>query len=331
MDIYFHLEYGRLYEEIENGVCEVFEYNSNLGKVHHMFIKREIPIRVENQMYYDLITPYGYGGPVIVECKEGTEEALVQEFNNVFKRYCYDENIVSEFVRFHPIVDNAKDFNTVYKTERIRKTVGTNVQGYDDPIAKEFSKSARKTIRRALRENLSFRVTEKPNDISSFKEVYYSTMDRNKASDYYYFDDNYFEQCLESFRNNIILVEVLLDERVIAAGFYFVYKDIIHAHLSGTLNEYLKYSPAYILKYATVLWAKENNVRVIHYGGGTTNEETDSLYQFKKKFGRNTEFDFYIGKKIWNKKAYGQLCVQHGINEGDTFFPAYRSNKIFEV
>ena len=65
IDIYFEPKYGKLYEEMENGTCEVFEHRSSIGIVNHMFIKREIPITIDNTTYYDLVTPYGYGGPLI--------------------------------------------------------------------------------------------------------------------------------------------------------------------------------------------------------------------------------------------------------------------------
>ena len=105
---------------------------------------------------------------------------------------------------------------------------------------------------------------------------------------------------------------------------HFVYKKIIHTHLSGTLKDYLYLSPASVLKYATVNWAKENGFELIHYGGGLSDSEDDSLLSFKKKFGQNTEFDYYKGKKIWDANIYNQLCVISKTIENKDFFPAYR-------
>lgn len=326
MDIYFEKEYGQLYQDIENGKCEVFKHTSSLGKVRHMFIKREIPLKVDNIKYFDLVTPYGYGGPLITECSEGSEKELVKEFESEFSKYCIQKNIVSEFVRFHPMIENALDFKNCYFIEHDRNTVATNVGFYSDPIASEFSKSTRKTVRRALKEGLSYRTIENPEDISSFKEIYYSTMDRNKANEYYYFDEEYFNECLKNFKSSIILVEVLLEEKVVSSGFYFAHKKTIHAHLSGTLREYLNYSPAYILKYATVKWAEQNGYDYIHYGGGASNSESDSLLQFKKRFGQNTEYEFYTGKKIWNLPIYNKLCEISKVETDESFFPAYRKN-----
>jgi lipid II:glycine glycyltransferase (peptidoglycan interpeptide bridge formation enzyme) len=297
-DIYFETNYGKLYEKIEDGTCEVFDHSSSIGTIRHMFIKREVPIRLGDITYYDLITPYGYGGPLILNYEKGRKEDLIDEFEVAFKQYCVKNNIVSEFVRFHPVVGNSADFNKSYKARLIRNTVGTNVT-YQDPFMDEFSKSARKSVRRALRAGVDYKVTEKPDNLTYFKKIYYSTMDRNKATNYYYFDDDYFNACLEFFKDNIILVDAIYQNKVISAGFYFVYGDMIHAHLSGTLTEYINLSPAYVVKYATVLWAKDHNIRLIHYGGGTSNSEQDSLYRFKKQFGKNTEFEFYVGKKAF--------------------------------
>src|SRR5699024_2011904 len=142
------------------------------------------------------------------------------------------------------------------------------------------------------------KVIEKPTDVSKFKQFYYSTMDRNSASNYYYFNDSYFNKCLEYFRDNLLLVESIYQGQTIAMGFYFIYENIIHIHLSGTLSEYLHLSPAYILRYGVTEWGKENGYSLIHHGGGRTNDVKDSLYTFKKQFGNNTDFKFHIGKKI---------------------------------
>jgi len=324
VDIYFEPNYGKLYEEMESGESIVYTFEHDYGKIQHMFIKREIPYSINNHTYFDSVTPYGYGGPVILEVTEGKERELVEAFEKEFEKYCIENDIVSEFVRFHPIVGNYYPFKEVYNAYYMRKTVATSIEQNVDPMASEFSKSTRKTIRRALRNGVTYKITPQPDDISVFLKIYYSTMDRNEASDYYYFDDEYFEKSLESFKENILLVEVLYEEQVISMGFYFIYNDIIHAHLSGTLTNYMNFSPAYVIKYATAEWASKNNIKLIHYGGGTTNSPENSLYKFKKRFTKDTEFDFYIGKRIWNNDIYNKLCEERNVDKNIDYFPAYR-------
>ncbi len=324
LDIYFQKEYGMINELIEDGTSYIFECSTECGKVSNLFILREIPEKIKGRQYYDIVSPYGYGGPVIMDCADKDKELLLERYRQQFGQYCEEHNIVSEFIRFHPIVGNGIDFQEIYHLECIRKTVGTNLTGFDDPVQEEFSKSCRKRIRRALRDGITYQITREPKDLSTFKEIYYLTMKRNKASDYYYFTDKYFEQCLKFFPKNILLVEAVYENKVIAAGFYFVWDKVIHIHLSGTLSEYLYLSPAYILRYAVTLWGKENGYELIHHGGGRSNALDDSLYTFKRQFGEKTSFDFYIGRKIWNEEIYDELCRLNRVNKDGEYFPAYR-------
>ncbi len=326
-DIYFDKNYGKLYEKIEKGKAKIFEYQDENGKISNQFIIKEIPINIDNNKYFDIVTPYGYGGPIIENCIEGKKENLVKCYEKAFNNYCSENNVVSEFVRFHPIINNVKDFEKIYDTKLLRHTLGTNLDISNSPMEEEFSKSCRKTIRQVLKKGIDYRIIENVTDFSEFKRIYYLNMDRKNADSYYYFDDEYYENMNKYFHNNIIQVQAIYENKVVAEGLYFIYNKIIHAHLSGTDTEYLHLSPAYILKYGTAIWGKENGYKLIHYGGGTSNSLEDPLYLFKKKFAQNTEFDFYIGKKIWNKEIYNKLCRVKKVDENEEFFPAYRKEQ----
>ncbi len=326
-DIYFEENYGKLYEHIENGKVKTFKYEDDNGKISNQFILREIPIKIDDNKYFDIITPYGYGGPIIEKCIQEKKEELLKGYEKNFKTYCKENNIVSEFIRFHPIFNNALEFKKIYDVQFLRYTLGTNLLIADNPMEKEFSKSCRKTIRQVLNKGITYKIIEDVKDFSEFKRIYYLNMDRKKADSYYYFDDKYFEMMDKYFHNNLIQVQAIYETRVIAEGLYFIYNKIIHAHLSGTDTAYLHLSPAYILKYATTVWGKENGFNLIHYGGGTSNSIEDPLYLFKKKFSQNTQFEFYIGKKIWNQQIYEKLCNYKKVSKEEEYFPAYRKEK----
>lgn len=326
-DIYFTPKYGKLYENIENGKLEEFYFENDIGSVYYQFIKRPIDETVDGRTYFDITTPYGYGGPVILELNENSsKEKLIKEYLEMFEIYCEEKHIVSEFIRFHPIIKNHIDFQKDYDVQYMRKTLGTNLKDYNDPIQSEFNKSSRKVIRRALRSGVTYDIEKSPKDIDEFIYIYNSTMDRNDANDYYYFGNKYFYDIMQNFKENIILVKVKFNEKTIASGLYLLHDKTIHIHLSGTLDEYLYLSPAYILRYSITLWGKENGYELIHHGGGRSNSEDDTLFTFKKRFAKNTEFNFYIGKKIWNNSIYSKLSKLKANNKNTEFFPAYRSS-----
>ena len=322
-DLYFDNNYGKLYEKAENGRQEIFKFEDENGVISNQFIKREVPYKVDGKTYFDLVSPYGYGGPVI-EKLEGNKERLIKDFEIAFSDYCEKNNVICEFVRFHPLVKNYIDFESVYNPIYMRKTLVTNLKDYDDPVQMEFSKSARKNIRQAINKGVYYDIIESPKDLKEFKTIYYATMDRNNADDYYYFDDEYFENIIKYFGDNLILINAIFEGKTIASGIYFTYNKVIHIHLSGTLSEFLYLSPAYILRYALTIWGKKNGYELIHHGGGRSNDENDGLYLFKKNFAKNEDRDFYIGKKIWNNKIYDEICELSGTDKNEKYFPAYR-------
>src|SRR5690625_2414934 len=115
-DIYFDPNYGKLYEEMENGESKFVEFSNEYGKITNLFIQRKIPISLESDdQFYDITTPYNYGGPIIQEVVEGKSRELVKGYEECFKKYCLKNNIVSEFIRFHPVFENEKFFDDVYE------------------------------------------------------------------------------------------------------------------------------------------------------------------------------------------------------------------------
>ena len=324
-DIYFEPSYARLYEKKGSKAIE-YELECEYGLVSNLFLLRPIDIYIGDGIHYnDIITPYGYGGPVIRYTTNKSK--LIDEYKNDFQKFAVQNHIVTEFVRFHPLINNGIDFKEVYQSVYDRNTVGTNLT-YKDVIATEFSKHKRKTIRKILKDtDIRYEIDDHPESLEDFIEIYYSTMERDGAGDYYYFTPKYFQELMNTFPNNIITGKVFLRNKLIAMGIYFRYGEYLHAHLSGTLSEYLKYSPAYILKYALALYGHDNGYKVIHYGGGSSNSPDNGLYRFKRDFGKNTEFDFYISRKIWNKEVYRCLCQKQGVDINSDFFPAYRIDR----
>lgn len=317
MDIYFEQNYGKLYEEMEHGEYRIFDFSDENGSVRHAFIYRNIP----DTKWFDIVTPYGYGGPLISRLDKD-KATLLENFYRAFESFCFENRIVSEFVRFHPIIRNDLDFGDMYHAVFDRYTVGTNLEG-EDPVKGEFSKRCRKNIRQALNKGVTYRVTQAPESIDIFQNIYYSTMERNGALEYYYFKDTYFKRLLSACNENLLLVEAIFEGKTIAAGVYMLSEGVIHIHLSGTLTEYLYLSPAYILRYAATLWGKENGYHMIHHGGGRTNSLEDGLFKFKEQFGRNTRLKFYIGRKVWNPDVYDELSERSG-NKDTGYFPLYR-------
>lgn len=325
-DIYFTKAYAQVHASVERGQAEYWELDCPFGRIGYSFIKRKVETALGDD-YYDITSPYGYGGPLILECQD--KDQLLMTFESEFGVYCKTENIVSEFVRFHPICENAKTFEAIYQPQYLRQTVGTTISNPGErPFMAEFNQSSRKLTRRAEKMGVTARIVEQPSfeDLQNFISLYYATMDRNGATDFYYFSEQYFKECVYLLGKNLLLIEVVAEEKVICACIYFVSGAYLHEHLMGSLTESLALNPVYVLKKAASDWAYDKEMELIHYGGGLTNAPDDPLFSFKKKFTRQTFFDFYIGKRIHKEDAYQALCRERYLSPTDPFFPAYRKN-----
>ena len=111
-------------------------------------------------------------------------------------------------------------------------------------------------------------------------------------------------------------IQLIYENEIIASEMYFIEGDLMHAHLLGSSQKMLDLDAGALLEATAARWGHEHGYRYIHHGGGRTSAEDDSLYTYKKKYGKNTEFDFYVGKKIWDREKYDEyLKVKKNANK----------------
>jgi serine/alanine adding enzyme len=325
LDIYFAFEYGKLYEKIENGSSEIFNFSSSYGEISYMFIKRKINLRLSNLDYYDIVTPYGYGGPVILNCTH--KEKLLSDYKEQFSKYCNENSIISEFVRFHPLINNQVDFHEVLEVFFNRQTVAVNLK-VDDVFMTELSSKCRNTIRKAKKIGVRTSIDTKGDTIETFHKLYVDTMERNVALDYYYFPLEYLMQLKNTLKSNFIIVNSHFNDEIIASALFLYSEKYIHYHLAATNPKYYSLAPNNAILWEAISWGKDNNLLKMHLGGGLTSFEDDNLYKFKKSFSNEKNCDFYVGRKIHNQEIYRSLVtirkLENDYDENTSYFPAYR-------
>lgn len=183
-DIFFRPEYGKLYEKIEGGVCELFEYKGAYGTVRNMYIKRPVPWLVDGKQYYDVSSPYGYGGPLIVD--GFTSPELITSYYQKWTEYCKANQIVAEFIRFH-LFDNA-ELRVAYPGDMVQvsNNVVRDLNPSRDEMWMQFEHKVRKNVKKAISNDLRISIEMDGSQLDAFLLIYYATMERNNAKDYYY-------------------------------------------------------------------------------------------------------------------------------------------------
>lgn len=324
-DIYFLPAYGKLNEHIEGGEAQIFDFTCKYGHVRSVFIRRAVPFLLNGEKYYDAITPYGYGGPVVLEATD--REKLVNAYADAYRAYCRKNRIVDEFVRFHPLAENALDFGCLYETTYNRHTIAVDLTD-DDYSKTQFTPDCRNMIRKAAKKGVEIEVDEECSRMAEFIPLYFKTMDKNRASGYYYFESDYYDQLQHIEGSNLILINALLEDKLIGSAMFMLSDENMHYHLSSTDPEYYSYAANNAILAQAIEYGRVHGKKWLHLGGGVSASEKDPLFKFKRNFGRMDKNlkDFYMGKAVFLPDEYAQLCViaqEQGIEPGG-FFPAYR-------
>ncbi|MYL62207.1 peptidoglycan bridge formation glycyltransferase FemA/FemB family protein [Bacillus hwajinpoensis] len=331
-DVYFTPEYCEIYEKNGEGKAQLFLYEEGEDFVFYPYLLRNLndlsSVSHVIEKYgelYDITTPYGYGGPV-TNVEDGTTlQPFMRRFTNAFKKYCYSANIISEFIRFHPLLQNQVNYLGIEKAY-LRDTIQIDLLPDYETIWANYDTKNRNRIRKSKTYDLRI-VHRSEDELSHFLKLYYSTMEKAKARDYYFFSEDFFRNTIHLLKEKIELIEVITkNDQVIMTSLFIYGNDYIHYHLSGSDRNHLKLAANNLILDYAVKWAKEEGFKSLHLGGGYSGND-DSLYRFKKHFNRNGNLPFHIGKQIHNPMIYGEISslIKDDFQDAlQDYFPIYR-------
>lgn len=306
-DIYFTPEYYQLYEELGDGKAKCFVYEKDGFIALYPFLinsVNDLGYDLDNQ-YFDIQGAYGYNGVVT----NNSTKAFKYKFYKAFDDFCQSNNIITEFTRFHPLLKNKFFSEENLEVDFERKTMVLDLDRPFDEIKKHFHRQTNSQIKKALcNPGISIKIFNgKPECIDDFIKIYHDTMDRVKSIPYLYFNKKYFENLIKNIKSAFIFV--YFDEIPVACCI-IMYNDIyVNAHLGGSLTKYKLYSPLSILYQEMIKFGNENKCKYFHAGGGNSNKEDDPLLMYKLSFSKTTA-DFFIGKRILNRKIYNEVIKQ---------------------
>jgi len=314
-DIYYDDEYLKLYVHNDEELFS-FEYSENKDKFINKSIKRPIRrignIEVDDG-FYDLEGVYGYGGFYT----NTDDSSFIKKAMEKYELKCREENIISEFIRFHPFNEFIDKHPMLFDFKvRDREVVVVNL---NQDIMSSYKKKVRSVVKKSLTD---VEVLESGN-IEKFIELYEGTMLKNKADSFYYFDKCFFDNLLSL--KQVKMFEVKYEGDIIAMAFFLFGNDIAHYHLSANSNESYRLNSNYALLHRLFEISKKNKKKYFILGGGSTANTDDSLLAFKKKFSSQTKA-FHIAGKIYNQDIYDMYCeMWRNQSESDVkYFLKYR-------
>ncbi|WP_298023060.1 GNAT family N-acetyltransferase [uncultured Dysosmobacter sp.] len=320
-DAYWLNGYVKAFQIHGDGDPLLFSYESEKTRGINVVMKRDVAKDrrfagiLEEGKYFDFTTPYGYGGWLI----EGEE---TEGLFDAYQDWCERNGIISEFVRFHPMVKNHEKASCFYEIIQLGKVVHMNLES-QETIWSNLTGSNRRHIRKAIKDGVKIYNGRYPEIYATFRKIYNSTMEKVDAENYYYFEPEFYTSVLNDLPQNAQVFYAVKDGIVIAASIILATNGMMNYHLSGSMREYSSLAATNLLLYTVALWGTANSYKSLYLGGGVGSEE-DSLFQFKRSFFKGELNQFFIGKKIYNQEKYDELMGIRNVSEGP-FFPRYRA------
>ena len=320
-DVYWLSGYVKAFQLHGDGEPLLFYYDEDDTRGINVVMKRDIAMdemfvgKIPENTYFDFSTPYGYGGWLI----EG------ENMDNLFSTYdawLNKNGIVSEFVRFHPMLQNHESVSEYYDVVQLGEVVHMDLSS-PDVIWNNITSKNRNMIRKAVKNDVKIFQGRYPEIYKTFQNIYNGTMDKDNADSYYYFGDEFYDSVLNDLPQNAQVFYAEKDNEVIAASIILAANGRINYHLSGSVREYSSLAPTNLLLYQVALWGYENGYETLYLGGGVGSSE-DGLLKFKKSFYRGDLKHYFIGKRVINTDNYNYLT---SLNEqhGSSYFPLYRA------
>lgn len=329
-DVYYLSGYIKAYQLHGDGEPQLYHYSSDELNGICVVLKRDISTcsifrnTLPELTYYDIITPYGYGGFLL----EGNiNTGNLHDFQVTYNDFLQKENIVSEFVRFHPLLDNANKLRDISTVIDLGNTINIDLKDREK-MWRDISREHRNRIRKAEKCGVEIFHGKNWSLFEEFIRIYNATMEDNHADSYYFFDKEFYASIHNDLNDNYEMFYAVYREKIISMSIIIYANNRMYYHFSGSDMHYRHLSPSTLLLYKAACWGNSQGFHTFNLGGGLGSSE-DSLYQFKKKFNKNSDCRFSIGKNIVDPEIYSCLTrkcteINHSFDLDSTFFPLYR-------
>ena len=264
----------------------------------------------ESVKIFDIVSPYGYGGPLVVTENDASQE-LLESFFQEFHRYCQEQNVVSEFCRLHPLFQNHLLINQACSAEirDLGKVVYVDLNQTDERILQDMHPSRKRNARRAIARNCTYQFGNIDDRIKDFYDIYVATMQRRGAQDRYYFPLTFFEMADQYLGEHLHFAYVENKGKMIAGCLMLIYGEVAYYWLGGSNAEYLAMNPNDLLFVRAILDIKKTGAKYLVLGGGVGVSE-DTLFVYKTRFSSLTR-DFYVYSKVHLGKQYKMLTANN--------------------
>jgi hypothetical protein len=245
----------------------------------------------------DIQSAYGYGGPL----SNSDDREFLKSAEIAFAQWARGNNVIAEFLRFHPLVPHRKWYTGEIVNNR--ETVHIDLIG---GLLEQYQARRRTYVRRFLKSDVTVERVSPHVMTAVFPELYKKNMEQVGATSDYYFPDCYFDSLFsfEAAENwlaysgtQAIAGAVMLVSHAAGVAEYF---------LGAKIPDFDEKKAMIGLLHLAADHYKAASFRYLYLGGGRSVASDDSLLFFKKGFSSLTG-QYQIGSRVYDSENYARL------------------------
>ena len=334
-DVYYRPGYALANQVVDHGKAIALLLSGLNAQVLMPLLLRplsDLPFAAD-QPGFDAVTPYGYGGLLLLSGTGQASESDVQGLLNALQRWCAERDVVSCHIRLHPLLEQTQWLDATQFQDHTASlcfrglTTGIDLSKWDSANRRiagmcEARRSRLNRARRYLHVRWSSSGIPIVEALRLFRQIYEHRMGQVHASPYYYFPKEYYTVLSE--RTNLGVALAWFGKELVGGHLFLADRQFAHYHLGGGNEKGLKFNASTFLINAGAEWAREHGCKLLHLGGGT-----DGIFRYKRSYG-GPVYRYHTLDVIADEARYRNLVERRTNYEmlsalRGGFFPRYRA------
>lgn len=301
-------------------------YRDDEGAVLYPFLLRDLErvpyLGPDFAGLRDVTTPPGFGGPL---SPHGTSAETVAGFRTRFEQWCREQRVVTEFVRFHPLLETRLALQRHLEIEEAGQIVWSRLDQGGCRLIDTFSATTRKNVRAARESGVTSHVEPSAATYERLGQLYLDNATRRKARASFRYDAEHFLRLREMLGSHQTLFAARLGDELVAGAVLLRSADFVHLHLAAADRRYAHLRPMNLLLFEAMQWACGLGARAFDLGGGYRGE--DEWFRFKAGFSP-LRAARPVGRAVYLFEEYAR-AEERRLERGEIidcdYFPPYRS------
>jgi hypothetical protein len=245
----------------------------------------------------DASAPYGYGGPLSTthDC------AFIQAAWQAYCEWMRTRHVAVEYVRFHPVLGNERDYGGHVVDNR--QVVCVDLAVAD--VSAGYALRLRQTLKKTVGAGLAYSEV-RLGEARDFGEFYRKAMARIGADAFYAFDDAYFDRLAQSGLAKVGICRRAGSAEWLAAALLLDGRGVREYHLAATTQEGRSLGASSLVLHEAAASARALGMQSFYLGGGTDARADNALLFFKGAFSPQ-RLAYRTGWHVFDAAAYDGL------------------------